>query len=273
MNTTRIHLNQFYNLKNDPILEITTIKTWDDDSYREKKTIIIVPGGAYNMNSLREGDPIALPFLLNDYVTCKLTYSTKDHYSTVKYPIPHLELCAAMDYINNNYKEYQIDINKITMIGCSAGGHLVASYCYLYDELGKLLNILDTKHLKPKAIVLSYPVITLLNNTHQDTKNNITEGSIELINKLSIQNHIDNDYPPTFIWSTETDDCVPIINTKLMNEALNKANVNHETIIFQHGHHGLSIDTELVNDKKDCFDDVQTWVKSSINFLDKILEK
>ena len=115
---------------------------------------------------------------------------------------------------------------------------------YKKDELCNLLNV-EKENVKPNALCLAYPVITAINDTHLDTIRNITGNDQKLLKELSVELHIDKNYPKTFIWTTEDDNVVPSISTKLLDDALTKANVYHKTVIFKHGAHGLSLGKEV----------------------------
>ena len=241
-----VHLNKKYNLKNDPTLEVIVPELLDEKIRYNRKSVLIIPGGGYDIVSKREGDPIAFEFMLKGYTCFILHYSVKQEGYDPKYPTPQLEVMASMDYIRKNSERFDIDINKITIMGFSAGGHLAASYGYLYkkDELCNLLNV-EKENVKPNALCLAYPVITAINDTHLDTIRNITGNDQKLLKELSVELHIDNDYPKTFIWTTKDDNVVPSISTKLLDDALTKANVYHKTVIFKHGAHGLALGKEV----------------------------
>ncbi len=67
--------------------------------------------------------------------------------------------------------------------------------------------------------------------------------------------------PPTFIWHTVPDDCVPVRNTLLFVDALMEHGVPVEVHLFPSGGHGLSLGTtetawQGVNGIEEC---VQVW--------------
>ena len=142
-----IHLNKIYNLENDPWIEIMIPYNNDQTKRTKSKAIIVVPGGAYSNVSVREGDPVAVGYMNEGFVTIVLHYTVK-----TAYPVPMQELGCAIDYLRNNSDKYYFDKDKLTIIGFSAGGHLVSSYGYLYKHEDfinktKLIYKLKTKHL------------------------------------------------------------------------------------------------------------------------------
>ena len=267
-----IHLNKEYNLNTDAWIEIM-VPYNNDQILREKsKAIVIVPGGGYQMVSVREGDPVAISYMNEGFISIVLHYTVK-----TAYPTPMYELGCAIDYIRKNSDRYFIDKDKISIIGFSAGGHLVSSYGYLYkhpDFIERTKLIPD--NIKPNCIVSSYPVITTGEYTHLDTKRTITGDDEKLIELLSVENNIDAQYPPTFVWTTAEDTCVPYINSILFVEALKEHNVEHEFFLYPFLNHGLSIITpalhteEVLKDKK--MQEVGKWFEKSVNFIKRILK-
>ena len=270
MKTEVINLKKFYPLKNDVFLRCYVTQIMDCNE--QKPALIIVPGGGYQFVSEREADPIAFSFLLKNYNCFILYYSVNPNpINEPLYPQPHLELIATMDYIKKHCKQYQIVENQIFMIGFSAGAHLVGSFSYLYKnkELIESLKIADYSSLRPTAICLSYPVITMGKSTHYGSKQVLTNDDKKLIDLLSIENHITNDYPPTFLWTTQDDAIVPYENTLMMHNALEKANIKNEMYIYPHGPHGLSIATKLVCPEE--YKDIEGWVDKCDSFFKKFM--
>ncbi len=269
-----IHLKKHYPLTNDPILEINRPILSDNDYDQPlTKAILVIPGGGYKFCSRREADPVVSTFLADNYCCFTLWYTL-----STQYPVPQMEVMASIDYIKRHAKSLKVDVNKIAVIGFSAGGHLAASYGMLErdEELHSLLNIKD-RDTTVSALVLSYPVITMMQATHSESRNIITGGDEKLKELLSVEKHVTKDYPPTFIWATNEDDCVPVINTIMMDNALKAAHVKHECVIYPHLWHGLSTASRCLNiagydEYEKDFKLVATWVSKAKRFLDKVMK-
>ena len=113
--------------------------------------MVVVPGGGYGMVSKREGLPVAMEYLINGFIPFILTYSVGEEYC---YPQQLLELAASVDYIRKNADEFGVDVDKIYVVGFSAGGHLVANLGVEYLELQEKYDA------KPNGVCLCYPVIS-----------------------------------------------------------------------------------------------------------------
>ncbi|MBQ2991717.1 MAG: prolyl oligopeptidase family serine peptidase, partial [Clostridia bacterium] len=63
--------------------------------------------------------------------------------------------------------------------------------------------------------------------------------------QYSALNWVSENYPPTFLWHTFTDETVPVRNSLRMALALADAGVLMEMHIFPQGRHGLSLANAL----------------------------
>lgn len=268
----KIYLKELYELNTDAFIEIA-VPYNNDSLMREKsKAIVIVPGGSYSFTSNREADPVAIEYQRQGFVTIVLRYTVK-----TEYPVPMKELAFTVDYIRKNAFRYYIDKDKITIIGFSAGGHLTASYGYLYKKQEFLREVsLEADMIKPNCLVLSYPVITMGDLTHLESKLNITSNKEENIKLLSVENNIDSSYPPTFVWTTMEDTCVPYQNSSLLVASLEKNNVPHEYFLYPYLDHGLSVISPLIHLPEElednAFIEVSKWFDKSVEFIKKILD-
>ena len=129
---------------------------------------------------------------------------------------------------------------------------------------------------KPDAVILSYPVISSGEFAHMGSFDNLCGDREQLKEYLSLENRVDKDSVPAFIWSTYNDDLVPCENSLLMALAYKKAGVPMELHIFEHGEHGLSLATEEVNSPLPAVavwaNLAATWLKNR-GFVNQIKEE
>ena len=93
--------------------------------------LLICPGGGYHWLSDREAEPIAKTFFgagMNCFV---LRYSLNEK---ACFPQPLVEASLAMKHIRENAEKYNIDPERVFVIGFSAGGHLAASLGTLWHK-------------------------------------------------------------------------------------------------------------------------------------------
>lgn len=165
-----------------------------------------------------EAFPIAKRLNELGYCAFVLNYCTGKHASE---PNPMDDVAQAVRFILQHAGEFNIDAEGYAVMGFSAGGHLAASFGT--ESLGYARYNL----LKPGAVILAYPVVTMGGKTHADSRKNLLRkkniNNQELIKKYSIEQQVTLHYPPSYEWQFDQDDTVPIENTQMLTEVL-KAN-------------------------------------------------
>ena len=231
-------------------------------AHRVRPALIVCPGGGYTHLSAREADPPALEFFAMGYQVFILSYSL----STPGLQ-PQRELAAAVSMVRRRSAEWHIDPEKIAVMGFSAGGHLVASLGALWNN--PRADLPETS--RPNALILCYPVITMGELTHEGSRDVITGGSEELKELLSVENQVTADFPPTFLWHTVDDGCVPVENTMLLARQLQKNHIPFECHLFAHGHHGLAnCNVEVESPSPECrrwLELSKTWLNNRFAFV------
>ena len=236
----------------------------------KRKAVLIIPGGAYWMQSDAEADPVAHFFLAEGYNAFILRYSVGRGVDS-RWPMPLYEASAAMKYIRDHAEELNTDPDYVFAIGFSAGGHLTAALGSLWDNDEIEAKLGMTKgYNKPTATILSYPVISGLEYAHRGSINNILKADRddeEARRSVSLELHVSEKTAPCFLWTTRTDDAVPVQNTLLYAKALSDAKVPFELHIYPRGPHALSIGRTYVN----CpYPEVAAWTADAIRFLESI---
>lgn len=251
--------------------ENTNLKTYIIDSseqmkYNKRPLVLICPGGGYGFVSDREAEVMALQFTAMGYHAAVLTYSTYP----VRYPAQILEVAQAWKLIRENAEEWNVLSDKTVILGCSAGGHLAASYSLFCGEDFVTKSVgLVADELRPAGMILCYPVITSGEFSHRDSFATLLGGDYEslvgteLLEKVSLEKQVTEKVPPAFIWHTYTDNVVPVENSLLFASALRKHNVNCELHIFPDGGHGLGLANELSQDSNGwgVQDECKIWIR------------
>lgn len=240
---------------------------------RKRPAMIICPGGAYKMRSDREAEPVALQYVAADMAAFIVNYSVAED---AAFPRCVLEALTAIKTVRENAAEWNIDPNKITISGFSAGGHLAASAAAFWNADFAEEIFGDCTLCKPNAAVLCYPVITSGPWAHRGSFNNLigADASQEQLDLVSIEKQVTESYPPTFLWHTGTDAAVPVNNSLLMAQALAEKKVLFELHVYPTGVHGLSLSDERTTGMKDGKYHTEllekrprAWVADSILFL------
>lgn len=202
--------------------------------HKVRPALILCAGGAYRWQSPREEDPVALRFSAMGYNVFIVTYSVKEKAAGQR---PLRELAQTVKTVRARAGEFRIDPHKVAVMGFSAGGHLACSLAVLWDELGL------GEDTRPDALILGYPVITTGAFAHPESIQWVTGGDLQAKKLFSLENHVTGKMPPTFVWHCVGDESVPVENTLLLVDAMQKAGVDYECHLFQGGAHGISMCT------------------------------
>lgn len=190
-----------------------------------KPAVIICPGGGYeSVSCARAGAPVMQRMEEAGYVAFLLRYRV----APARFPQPQQDLDMALRHVRAHAEFYGIDPENVMAMGFSAGGHLCGSTA-LYSQS------------PPDKLCLGYPVISLSENTHSQSAENLTGGDRELKVEWSLENRITADYPKTFIWTMADDTYVPPDNTLRMMMALDRAKVTYQGHIYSTGNHGCGL--------------------------------
>lgn len=235
---------------------------------QERPIVIVCPGGGYSDLSDREGEIVALQFLAMGYHAAVLKYSV----APAVFPTANLELGKAILILREKAEEWKIQKNKIAVLGFSAGGHVAASYCMFWNQ-GWMAEKLETEaaKLQPNAMILAYPVITSGIYAHQNSFHNLLGKNYDhLKEKMSLENQVNQDVPPTFIWNTYEDKSVPAQNSVLLVEKLLENEIPTEYHLFRRGAHGLSL-ARVSSQSNTGFGEemsCQVWIQMAYQWLE-----
>ena len=219
---------------------------------KKHRFAILVPGGGYFMVcSFIEGVPIAKK--LNDQgISAIIVYYRVK--KKAKYPAPMDDLAAAVKEIFSKAEEYGLDTENYSIWGASAGGHLAASFGT--ENMGYIKYGLP----KPGALVLSYPVITMeREKTHMGSHDFLLGRNADKKAEAfaSVERHVTENYPRTYIWCSDDDDVVPSDNTRNMVAALERAGVPVKSMICHGVPHGAGPGTGTA---------AENWMNEAVNF-------
>lgn len=213
----------------------------------------VLAGGAYqDVANNNEGYPFAKKLNENGYNAIVIRYSVAEN---ARFPAPMEDLARAIEFGYQKAEEFGLDMSRFSIWGSSAAGHLCGYFAAKYTDFEKEYP------LRPSAVVLTYPVVTMGENTHDLSRDNLLgkDASDEEKAAKSVQNLITPDYPPTFIWHCVGDTTVPIVNSDMLDEAFYEMGVPYVYLRFEDGQHGLGIATNTV---------AEGWFEQAVSFVD-----
>jgi len=207
--------------------------------------VIILPGGSYRMLAADlEGREVADWFTARGFRAFILSYRLSSHGYIL--PVPLLDARRAVQIVRSRAHDYQINPNRIVMIGFSAGGHL-AALAATQPVAGRpdAEDPTDRVSSRPDYLVLGYGWVgaVSLDTSHLNYCKlyNLMDKCEELTKAYTPELFVNKDTPPTFIYHTFTDHTVPVEQAMGFYQALIKAGVVSEMHVFANGAHGSGL--------------------------------
>jgi acetyl esterase/lipase len=211
--------------------------------YETGTAIVIVPGGGYSFVAVNhEGRQIANWLNSLGIAAFVLKYRIGPRYH---YPIELEDAQRAVRLVRSRAAEFQIQPNRVGIMGFSAGGHLASTVAIHFDDgTPTAQDPIERAGCRPDFAILGYPVITLMGPYahHGSVISLLGEDSDpKLLQELSNELHVTSKTSPTFLVSTGEDTAVPPENSVAFYQALRKAGVPVELHIFEKGNHGMGL--------------------------------
>lgn len=190
--------------------------------------MLVCPGGAYEYVSVEnEGRYVAEWAMSNNIAVAVLKYRMPNGHEN----IPLEDALAAMRILRDSVEAWNLQADKIGVMGFSAGGHLAGSLVTKYTDAVT----------RPDFGVLVYPVLSMQDNTHSKTRRLLLgEKPTQMqIASWSLANCVTAETPPCFIVACQDDKAVPVSNSLDFYAALTRNNVPAELMILPIGGHGF----------------------------------
>lgn len=199
--------------------------------------LVVCPGGGYAMEVIdREGHAIARHFAAQGLTVAVLKYRLPRPDTFDKgLPVSQEDALEAIRYVRRHAAGWQVDAQRIGIMGFSAGGHLAGSTAMLGAA---------ADGTRPDFAALLYPV-TLMQGEHRHT------GSCERLlgpdptparlAEFSLEQRARSGLPPFFLCHATNDKAVPVPNSQLLVEALLKVSVPAKLLVVNSGGHGFAL--------------------------------
>lgn len=204
--------------------------------------ILVCPGGGYGHLASHEGEDYAL--FLNTLGIAGFVLQYRLGTDGYRHPAMLQDAARGLRTIRANAHKWNIQKDKIGIMGSSAGGHLAATLLTHYDGgISDSTDFIERESARPDLGILCYAVITMGEHTHQGSRKNLLgeNPSPELVKALSNELHVNAETPPCFIWHTGEDQAVKLENSLGFVAALRQHNVPFDFHLYQKGRHGLGL--------------------------------
>lgn len=208
--------------------------------------IIYAPGGGYVRVAAGTNGGEITRWLTSLGVT---VFVLKYRHADYGHPAPLRDALRAVRTVRSRAAEWGVQANRIGMLGGSAGGHLTASAGTLFASAeGRTGAALDAISGRPDFLVLVFPVITMQDPFAHAVSRRALLGeqpTDELRRRLSVDEQVTADTPPTFLVHSSEDTTVPVENSLLFYQGMRRAKAPIELHLYPKGPHGAGMDPKL----------------------------
>lgn len=203
--------------------------------------MIVCPGGGYSYTVIdKEGTEIAAWLNSAGISALVLKYRTPNNRAGALQ-----DAQRALSLARERAAEWNIDPQRLGIIGFSAGGNLAAKASAPVEERSyPAIDAGDQQSCRPDFAVLVYPA-------YLDDKAGQVSPDLNLKTQI----------PPTLIVHSE-DDKTHVVGSKVYDAALTAAKVAHEFKLYPTGGHGYGLHCE--RDAKAWPDDTLTWLRKVV---------
>ena len=228
----------------------TRVKDWEGkmDLYlapAEKglsPVVINIHGGGWN-HGVKESQTGFSTFFKAGFAVANIEYRLTGQATA---PAAIEDTRCALIYLIKNAKELNIDVNKIVIMGGSAGGHLALMGGLLGNDHRFDGNCPGVEHIKVAAIIDKYGITDVWdwgygkNLTSKSARNWLGDKANDQAFAASVSpiTYVTKNSPPVFIVHGDADPTVPYQQSVELHKKLKEAGVKTEFITVPGGLHG-----------------------------------
>lgn len=191
--------------------------------------VIVYPGGGFNVLAMDIEGTEACDWLTARGITCVL----------LKYRVPcqhegdyrdcppaHQDAQRAMRLVRSRAAEWQIDPDRIGVMGFSAGAHMAIVSSTRFERTYAPVDAADSLSARPNFALVLYP-------------GRVTNRRVDWAFNPAIR--VTDRTPPTFLVHAYDDDLNPVENSLFYATALRRAGVPSELHVYAEGGHAFGL--------------------------------
>ena len=226
------------------------------------KVIVFIHGGSWNSGDKNEFTAAiaAIRTQLPDFAMFNMNYRLAQNTST-RFPVQINDVQFALNFIAGKQNDYQINVNKICLVGASAGAQLALLQAYKYNAESKIKAVVDLFGPADLADLYNHhpfpaearPVLVNYLGATPTTNPDIyfQASPINFINAQSV---------PTKIFHGADDMVVPIAQSNALKAKLDTNKVKADMTIYQGEGHGW-----FDNNLQDTYQKTIAFIKENVN--------
>jgi acetyl esterase/lipase len=252
-----------------PNITYLTANNWDakldvyqaQDAATPNPTLIYFHGGGWVAGSKEASMLTFLPFLDMGWNVVNVEYRLA---KISLAPAAVQDSLCALRWVYRNGKDYNVDTNRLVLMGNSAGGHLALttgtiptsasldSLCPGNEELkvAAIINwygITDVNELLAGPNVRNYAVAWLGGMPNRE----------EIAKRISPLTYVRAGLPPIISIQGDADPIVPYSQNVRLHEALDKTGIRNQFVTIPSGKHGGFSDTEMAK----AYNEIRTFLE------------
>lgn len=236
-------------------LKLDILKPRGDEKY---PAVVFIPGGGFFSSNKDKYIQQRLAIAESGYVVASIEYRVAPR---SVFPAPLEDVKSAIRFLRANSEKYNIDKNKIAVMGNSAGGYL-AAFTGVTNEVKKFDkgdNLNESSSVQAAIDIYGLSDLNQIDSGYPEEikKLHESEGSPEAlwVNGPSLNgehnadgrkkfseanpiNYIDKAIPPFLLMHGDADKSVSPDQTKILHEALIKAGANSTRYVVKNAEHG-----------------------------------
>lgn len=225
------------------------------------KVLLFIHGGSWSSGDKSEFNEAiaAIRTKLPDYAIFNINYRLAKNDST-RFPAQVFDIRSAIGFIESKVNEYKVNVNKVGLVGASAGAHLALLEAYKNNTSGRIKAVID--FFGPADLTDLYynhpipaqarPVlVNFLGTTPAASPGTYTEASpINFVNQQTV---------PTCLFHGSDDIVVSIAQSNALKAKLEANNVKVEMTVFTKEGHGW-----YGNNLQDTYEKVVKFIKENV---------